>query len=102
MHVFRPALAAPARGIANDKTLLRMLREDIGLTEELIDIINNLFLSPIYFIMAIFGDSVITRIVTYLYVPLLCFLAYLMGNKGIRKKPYVDKIKKFFKKFQPQ
>jgi hypothetical protein len=71
-----------------------MMGEEIPLTPELINIINDAFLSPMFFIISLLDRSPAAYVTAYAAVPLICYLAYLMGNKGITKKGIINSIKR--------
>lgn len=74
-----------------------MMGEEIPLTPELINIINDAFLSPLFFIISLLDRSAAAYVTVYLAVPVLCYLAYYTGNKGITKKGMINRLNKAVK-----
>jgi hypothetical protein len=74
--------------------------EELKFTPELIDIINNAFLSPVYFLIVIFGGSTTGYFLGTVSVPVVCYLAYLLGHKGITKNGIKKQVKNIFNKQQ--
>ncbi len=74
--------------------------EELNFTPELIDIINNAFLSPVYFLIVILGGSTAGYVLGIVSVPVVCYLAYLFGHKGITKKGLKKRFNDTFKKQQ--
>ncbi len=67
--------------------------EKLNFTPELIDIVNTAFFAPIYFLIAFMGKSIASFVAASLFVPVVCYVAYLLGHKGITKKQIITKVK---------
>ena len=67
--------------------------EQLKLTPEMIDLIDSAFFAPVFFLIAMIGKSTTAFVVASLYIPVLCYIAYLFGHKGITKKQIKSKLK---------
>ena len=73
-----------------------MAAEKFDFTQELVYVINNMFLAPVFFVTRLLGGGAAAYVITYIFIPALCFAAYFSGNKGYTKRKIVDRIKKRF------
>jgi hypothetical protein len=71
-----------------------IMAERMKLPSQVITLINNAFLSPVYFISALLGNGISAHIAACLYVPLTCYLAYFAGNKGITRRGLTASVKR--------
>jgi hypothetical protein len=70
-----------------------LMSEKLNFTVQLISIINNAFLSPVFFIISLLGNGIPAYIAAVLFIPFICWLAYLFGNRGITRKNLMAAIK---------